>query len=183
MKIYTKTGDDGATGLFAGPRVQKDDVRIEAYGAVDELNAWIGLARAEGPTSAIDSVLSHVQHELFAVGAELATPDPDKHQMRMLNSGHIAALEAAIDRHEAMLAPLSQFVLPGGTKVAAHLHVARCVCRRAERRLVTLASAEPERSFDTIIVYMNRLSDLLFVLARAGNAAAGWPDVPWQKPT
>lgn len=182
MKIYTKTGDDGQTGLFAGPRVPKDNARIEAYGAVDELNAWIGLVRAEGPTSQIDAVLVRIQHELFAVGAELATPDPDAHEMRMIGPEHIAALEAAIDRNEAILAPLQQFVLPGGTKAASELHVARCVCRRAERRLITLASAEPDKSFETLVVYLNRLSDLLFVLARVANAVAGWPDVPWQKP-
>lgn len=182
MKIYTKTGDDGATGLFGGPRVSKDDARIEAYGAVDELNALLGLVRAEGPTSPINSVLGRVQHELFAVGAELATPDPDKHSMRLIGPDHIAALEEAIDRQEAYLAPLSQFVLPGGTKVASLLHVARCVCRRAERRLVTLAHQQPERSFSTTLVYLNRLSDLLFVLARVANAVAGVPDVPWAKP-
>lgn len=183
MKIYTKTGDNGDTGLFAGPRVRKDDVRIEAYGAVDELNAWIGLARAEAPTYTIDAVLTRVQHELFAVGAELATPEPDSHGMRMLGDEHVHALELAIDEHEGRLAPLAQFVLPGGTKVAAQLHVARCVCRRAERRLVTLASSEPERDFHTMIVYLNRLSDLLFVLARAANAVGGKQDVPWKKPT
>ncbi|HTN74391.1 MAG TPA: cob(I)yrinic acid a,c-diamide adenosyltransferase [Pirellulaceae bacterium] len=182
MKIYTKTGDTGETGLFAGPRVRKDDTRIEAYGDVDELNAWLGLSRAEGPTSHIDSVLSHVQHELFAVGAELATPNPDQHQMRLISEEHIVALEAAIDRSEAMLKPLTQFILPGGTKIASHLHIARCVCRRAERRVVTLAAHEPAADFLVVIRYLNRLSDLLFVLARLANAIAGWPDVPWQKP-
>lgn len=182
VKIYTKTGDNGETGLFAGPRVSKDHARIEAYGAVDELNAWLGLARAEGPTSQIDSVLGRLQHELFAVGAELATPDPDKHEMRIIGDAHIAMLEANIDRNEGMLKPLAQFVLPGGTKLASHLHVARCVCRRAERRLVTLAATEREADFSTMIRYINRLSDLLFVLARLANAIAGWPDVPWQKP-
>jgi cob(I)alamin adenosyltransferase len=182
VKIYTKTGDDGQTGLFGGPRVRKDDARIEAYGAIDELNAWLGLVRAEAPTSQIDTILNRVQHELFAVGAELATPDPDKHHMRLIGADHIAALETAIDRHEAMLAPLTQFILPGGKKVASQLHVSRCVCRRAERRLITLAHHEPERDFGTIVVYLNRLSDLLFVLARVANAIAGWPDVPWQKP-
>jgi len=182
MKIYTKTGDDGETGLFGGPRVAKDDVRIEAYGAVDELNAWIGMVRAEHPTAPIEGVLARIQHELFSVGAELATPDPDAFHLRQIGESQIAALETAIDRHEALLAPLKQFVLPGGTKAAAQLHVARCVCRRAERRLITLAKAEPHCSFQTLIVYINRLSDLLFVLARAANAVAGWPDVPWQKP-
>lgn len=183
MKIYTKTGDDGETGLFAGPRVRKDDVRIEAYGAVDELNAWIGLVRAEGPPATIDAVLETIQHDLFAVGAELATPEPDEHGMRMLGEANIAALEQAIDRQDALLAPLTQFILPGGTKVASQLHVARCVCRRAERRLITLASAEPEHSFSTVIVYLNRLSDLLFVLARGANTLAGRDDVPWHKPS
>lgn len=182
MKIYTKTGDTGQTGLFAGPRVAKDDDRIEAYGAVDELNALLGLVRAEGPTSPIDSVLARVQHELFSVGAELCTPDPDKHELRLIGESHIAALEAAIDKNEALLAPLSQFIVPGGTKVASLLHVSRCVCRRAERRLVSLAHEEPKASFGTLVVYLNRLSDLLFVLARIANAVAGWPDVPWQKP-
>jgi cob(I)alamin adenosyltransferase len=182
MKIYTKTGDDGQTGLFGGPRVPKDDHRIEAYGEVDELNAWIGLVRAEQPTPNIEAVLARIQHELFSVGAELATPDPDAFNLRQIGDAHIAALEAAIDHHEALLAPLKQFILPGGTKIASQLHVARCVCRRAERRLITLARTEPACSFQTLIIYLNRLSDLLFVLARAANAAAGWPDVPWQKP-
>lgn len=182
MKIYTKTGDGGQTGLFAGPRVAKDDARIEAYGAVDELNAWIGLVRAEAPTSAIDAVLARIQHELFAVGAELATPDPDARNLRLIGQEQIAALEAAIDRNEALLAPLEQFILPGGTRIASQLHVARCVCRRAERRLVTLAASQPQASFSTLIAYLNRLSDLLFVLARVANAIAGMPDVPWQKP-
>jgi cob(I)alamin adenosyltransferase len=182
MKIYTKTGDDGSTGLFGGPRVPKDDIRIEAYGAVDELNAWIGIVRAEAPTSAIDAVLKRVQHDLFAVGAELATPDPDQHEMRLIGTAQIEALEAAIDRNESFLAPLAQFVLPGGTKVASQLHAARCVCRRAERRVVSLATSEPQKSFQTIVIYLNRLSDLLFVLARIANAVAGIPDVPWAKP-
>lgn len=182
MKIYTKTGDTGETGLFAGPRVLKDDIRIEAYGDVDELNAWLGLTRAEGPTSQIDSVLARVQHELFVIGAELATPDPDRHHMRLIGDAHIAALEAAIDRSEGMLPPLKEFVLPGGTKIASKLHIARCVCRRAERHVVTLAQRESTADFGTVIRYLNRLSDLLFVLARLANAITGWPDVPWQKP-
>jgi cob(I)alamin adenosyltransferase len=182
MKIYTKTGDDGQTGLFGGPRVPKDHARIEAYGAIDELNAWLGITRAEGPPPEIDALLARVQHELFAIGAELATPDPDAKGMRLIGGEHIAALEEAIDRHESDLPPLTQFILPGGTKVAAQLHAARCVCRRAERRLVTLAAAEIDGSFQTVLVYLNRLSDLLFVLARSSNAVAHSPDVPWAKP-
>ncbi|HVU87437.1 MAG TPA: cob(I)yrinic acid a,c-diamide adenosyltransferase [Pirellulales bacterium] len=179
MKIYTKTGDTGETGLFGGPRVPKDAPRIEAYGTVDELNAVLGLARAEALPSDIDLLVARIQNELFDLGAELATPDPQAKSMAMLNAGSIAALEQAIDRHEAQLAPLRQFILPGGTRAAALLHLARTVCRRAERRLVTLAATE--QIGPTLLVYLNRLSDLLFVLARATNQSAGRADVPWQK--
>src|SRR5262245_45466851 len=138
MKIYTKTGDDGETGLFAAPRVRKDHARIEAYGTVDELNAVIGLARAEQPPAAINAVLARVQHELFVLGAELATPDPARQGEMIIREPQIVAQEAAIDHFEATLAPLTQFILPGGGKAAAQLHVARVVCRRAERRVITL---------------------------------------------
>jgi cob(I)alamin adenosyltransferase len=179
MKIYTKTGDEGETGLFGGPRVRKDAPRIEAYGAVDELNAVLGLVRAEPLPADIDALLATIQNELFDLGAELATPDPAKMGVGALGPSQIAKLEAAIDRHEALLPPLKQFVLPGGSRAAAALHVGRTVCRRAERRAITLASVE--RISPQLIVYLNRLSDLLFVLARAVNHAAGLPDVPWQK--
>ena len=122
MKIYTKTGDDGQTGLFGGPRVAKDDPRIEAYGSVDELNAALGLARCESLPAEIDALLARVQNELFDLGAELATPDPQAHNLATLGPPHIAALEQAIDRHEASLPPLKQFILPGGTRGAASLH-------------------------------------------------------------
>jgi cob(I)alamin adenosyltransferase len=182
MKIYTKTGDDGETGLFAGPRVQKDDLRIEAYGAVDELNSVLGMARAEQPPVDIDQLLASIQNELFAVGAELATPDPAKHGTDLIGDAHIAALEAAIDRYETGLEPLKQFILPGGTKAAAALHLARSVCRRAERRVVTLFDEPDAHVSERMIRYLNRLSDLLFVLSRAANSAAGCADVAWQKP-
>jgi cob(I)alamin adenosyltransferase len=181
MKIYTKTGDSGETGLFGGPRVRKDAPRIEAYGAVDELNAVLGLARAEPLPDDIDVLLTLVQNELFDLGAELATPDPQAMGVQGVGPSQIARLEAAIDRYEAMLPALKQFILPGGVRGAAALHVARTVCRRAERRVITLASAE--RISPQPLIYLNRLSDVLFVLARAVNRAAGRADVPWQKST
>jgi cob(I)alamin adenosyltransferase len=182
VKIYTKTGDDGGTGLFGGPRVAKDDPRIEAYGTVDELNSLLGWARAVGLPAEIDGCLMRIQNELFAVGAELATPDPAAHGTDWTGPEQIAALEQAIDRLEAPLAPLRQFILPGGTPAAAALHVARCVCRRAERRVVTLSREGPQAIRGSIVVYLNRLGDLLFVLARAVNHASGQADVTWQKP-
>lgn len=179
MKIYTKTGDDGETGLFAGPRVRKDDVRIEAYGAVDELNAFLGAARCQSLPDEVATVVAAAQHALFAVGAELATPEPEKHGMTLLAEAQVTAVEQAIDALEANLPPLTQFVLPAGTPAAAALHVARAVCRRAERRVISLtASAEVSLR---IVRYLNRLGDYLFVAARAANHAAGEPDVPWQK--
>jgi cob(I)alamin adenosyltransferase len=182
MKIYTKTGDRGETGLFAGPRVRKDDLRIEAYGAVDELNSALGVVRAEQPPSDIDSLLQRIQNELFAVGAELATPDPAAHGTALIQASHVEALELAIDRFEKGLAPLRQFILPGGTKAAAALHMSRTVCRRAERRLVTLIDTPNCQISEHILRYLNRLGDLLFVLARAANADAGHGDIAWQKP-
>ncbi|QDT70220.1 Cob(I)yrinic acid a,c-diamide adenosyltransferase [Planctomycetes bacterium MalM25] len=188
MKIYTKTGDAGQTGLFGGGRVSKDHARITAYGTLDELNAAIGLARAEaGRTDwsdeaardRIDAILSEAQNRLFDLGAELATPDPETRSLAVLDERHVAALEEAIDHHEASLPALRNFILPGGAAVAAQLHLARCVCRRAERGLVTLAGQEPIRELP--LVYVNRLSDLLFVLARAANQAAGGGDTPWEK--
>jgi cob(I)alamin adenosyltransferase len=181
MKIYTKTGDEGETGLFGAPRVRKDAPRIEAYGTVDELNACLGAVRAEPLAADLDELLMQVQHELFDLGAELATPDTAKRSLPGLGPKQIEALEQAIDRYEEALPPLQQFILPGGCQAAAALHVARTVCRRAERRLVTLAAQEPISP--TLVVYLNRLGDLLFVLARVANQRAGRPDTPWQKPT
>jgi cob(I)alamin adenosyltransferase len=183
MKIYTKTGDDGGTALFAGPRVTKDHPRIEAYGAVDELNAVLGLVRSESSLPAdIDALVEQIQHTLFAVGAELATPEPEKHGTALVNLAQIEVLERAIDEHEARLEPLRQFILPGGTPAAAALHVARTVCRRAERRIVTLGQVSEASISPHVVAWINRLGDLLFVLARSANSAAGVPDVAWRKP-
>jgi cob(I)alamin adenosyltransferase len=181
MKIYTKTGDDGTTGLYGGGRVRKDDVRIEAFGAVDELNAVLGVARAEVLPAEIDELLMRVQNELFDLGAELATAQPSVQGLTVVGAREIGALEAAIDRFDAGLAPLKAFILPAGTRAAAALHLARTVCRRAERRVLTLSAQAGERVSPQTVVYLNRLSDLLFVLARAANAAAGQTDVEWKK--
>ena len=183
MKIYTKTGDGGETGLFGGGRIPKDSPRVAAYGEVDELNAALGLARALDPAEFADPLLQTIQRDLFTVGAELATPDADKLAKALSRSGaaigasDIAALEHAIDDHESRLEPLKNFILPGGAPKAAALHLARTVCRRAERAVVTLARDEPVSP--AIVRYLNRLSDLLFVLARAANAHAGRPDIKW----
>ena len=144
MKIYTKTGDSGETGLFAGPRVSKDDVRIEAFGTVDELNAALGLGRAAGLPAPLDQIVDQVQHELFALGAALATPDPVQAGTDLIGESNVERLEHLIDEHEAELAPLRQFILPGGHASAANLHVARSICRRAERRVVTLQNQSPQ---------------------------------------
>lgn len=178
MKIYTKTGDRGETGLFGGPRVRKDHPRVEAYGSVDELNAVLGLVRCENVGDPLDRLLATIQNELFELGAELASPQPDRVGTRRITADQATALESAIDEHEAGLPPLKAFILPGGCRAAALLHVARTVCRRAERRVVTLS--EQESLGSDVIIYLNRLSDLLFVLARAVNQAAGRGDVPWQ---
>jgi cob(I)alamin adenosyltransferase len=183
MKIYTRTGDLGETGLFAGPRVGKDMPRIEVCGTIDELNAVLGTVRAEPLRAEVDTLLDRVQNELFAVGAELATPDPAAQGVRWIGPEQVKALEADIDRHEQALAPLGQFILPGGTRVAAMLHLARTVCRRAERRLVTLIRRSEDPISLVLMAYLNRLSDLLFVLARDENAQAGRPDVVWRKPS
>ena len=181
LKIYTKTGDRGDTGLFGGGRVRKDHPRVEAYGDVDELNAALGLARAVETMPRIDEVLVPVQRDLFAIGALLATPDAQKMREQLakarIDEGRIAELERAIDDGERELEPLKAFILPGGTPKAAALHVARTVCRRAERRVVHLAGEidVPE----TAVVYLNRLSDLLFVLARVASRRAGAGEVTW----
>lgn len=183
MKIYTKTGDEGTTGLFAGPRVAKDHARIEAYGTVDELNAVLGLTRAESLPSDIDDLLARMQNALFAVGAELATIDPEAHGTQMIGESDINEIESAIDKYDSQLPPLKNFILPAGSRAAATLHLARGVCRRAERRVVTLASLPDEAISNDLVVYLNRIGDLLFVLSRSVTAAAGEQDVPWQKPS
>ena len=181
MKIYTKTGDGGETGLLGGGRVPKDDPRVAAYGQVDELCAVIGFALALEPQDFSRDALERVQRDLFTMGAELATPEPATLGRVLLGNPlgepEIHALEMIIDAREGELAPLTDFILPGGTPKAAALHVARTVCRRAERAVVSLARGA--RVSPAIVQYLNRLSDLLFVLARAANAAGGRPDVKW----
>lgn len=186
MKIYTKTGDDGETGLWGGLRAPKDALRIHAYGTVDECNAAIGVARAAlqfsdaaGETANLDELLAQIQDTLFVVGADLATPG-EAARIPRVSTGDVEQLEQAIDRLEGALEPLRQFIHPGGTLAAAQLHLARTICRRAERWAVSLAREEPINP--QVIPYLNRLSDFLFVGARVANARAGIPDVPWRRP-
>ncbi|MDE0734379.1 MAG: cob(I)yrinic acid a,c-diamide adenosyltransferase [Pirellulaceae bacterium] len=183
MKIYTRTGDTGDTGLFGGPRVRKDHARIEAYGTIDELNAVLGMVRSQELTPELSTLLETFQNDLFTLGAELATPDPGQHEMPRVAENDVARLENKIDHFEALLPPLKQFILPSGSSAGTTLHVARAVCRRAERRVVTLQEAGTEVVSTTILVYLNRLSDLLFVLARFANQQAEQPEIPWQKPS
>jgi cob(I)alamin adenosyltransferase len=180
MKIYTKTGDSGETGLWGGLRIAKDAARVQAYGTIDECNAAIGVARASGTDAGLDAILAHIQNQLFVVGADLATPGEAANIPR-IGAEEIAFLEHSIDTLEQQLEPLKQFILPGGTLAAAQLHLARTICRRAERWVVGLARQEPTLS-EHVGVYLNRLSDCLFVLARAANARAKVADVPWSSP-
>lgn len=182
MKIYTKTGDDGTTGLFGGERVTKDAPRIEAYGDVDELNTLIGVARsAKDIPEEIDSLLARIQSELFILGADLATPERKERKniiIPRVTSEAVTCLEGDIDRIEGVLPDLRHFILPGGSVLGARLHFARTVCRRAERRVVHLQSVESEVGL-LPQHYLNRLSDLLFVMARRANQIDGSEEVPW----
>lgn len=175
MKIYTRTGDSGETSLFGGARVPKNDPRIEAYGTVDELNSFIGVARAAWPGSPVDGQLAAAQADLFEIGAHLASPGSSR--FAGVDEERIAELERGIDAMESELAPLTAFILPGGSLAAAHLHVARTVCRRAERLVVGLGDESPQTR--SAIRYLNRLSDYLFVAARYANHRQGTRDVPW----
>ncbi len=182
MRIYTRTGDGGETGLFSGQRVPKDDPRVEAYGTVDELSSWIGAVRAEELDADLDRLLAQVQNHLFILGADLATPPGARRDERAPRIGdeHVQAIEKAIDGFDAELPPLRSFILPAGPRPAALLHVARATARRAERRVVALgrrAAVSPDG-----LRYLNRLSDLLFVLARVVAHRAGAGDVPWIPP-
>jgi cob(I)alamin adenosyltransferase len=200
VKIYTKTGDRGETGLLGPLRVSKSDPRIAAYGEVDELNAALGVVRAEiasasgarsprtrtteaatqaarPPDPTIDRVLERIQSDLFVVGAMLATQPGVRLAVTPIVGGHVARLERAIDAAIVKLPPLASFILPGGTPVAAQLHLARTICRRAERAIARKEDVAPN-----VIIYVNRLSDLLFVLARLANATAGVRDMPWVAP-
>jgi len=180
VKIYTKTGDDGTTGLLGSRRVRKDDLRIEAYGTIDELNAVLGIARAGEPDPETDALLAHFQDELFALGSALADPDPNGPFHATFSAEHASRLEGRIDALEAELPRLTRFILPGGSPCAAQLHLARTVCRRAERLVVKLAHEPGEDVPDAVLVYLNRLSDALFVVARVVNLRAGLADIPWR---
>lgn len=178
MKIYTRTGDDGTTGLFSGGRVRKDHLRVETYGTVDELNSGLGLARALKPDAEIDAWLEKIQNQLFHLGSDLATPlDAKVAWVVRVEPEAVTWLEDSIDRMDEQLAPLKNFILPGGSPAAAQLHVARTVCRRAERLAVRLA--EREELNPNTVKYLNRLSDWLFTLARYENLRAGLPESKW----
>lgn len=179
MKIYTRTGDKGETGLFGGERVSKDALRVQAYGGVDELNAVLGVARTFALDPDLDAAVERIQNELFVLGADLATPGEAKYIPRM-DEAPVTRMEQEIDQFEHELEPLKNFILPGGTPAAAYLHLARTVCRRAERGVVTLHNQEPINQ--AALHYLNRLSDWLFTLARLANARRGISDVPWVKP-
>jgi cob(I)alamin adenosyltransferase len=188
-RLYTRKGDDGGTVLFDGTRVRKDDIRVDAYGAVDELNAHLGaavsLTTQSGAGSSAKTLrdrLIRIQHELFAIGAELATPaeSPRHDQIAVVTAGQVSALEPWIDEAAAATPPLREFILPGGDPLACQLHICRTVCRRVERRVVTLsghASVNPQ-----VVAYLNRLGDLLFAWARLANHLAGLADEMWIKP-
>ena len=176
MKIYTKTGDAGETGLFGGGRVPKDDARVSAYGDIDETNAAIGFAAALQPSIFEGDTLQAIQRDLFAIGAELATPKPEKRRAT-LGADRVHALEEKIDHYEALLPPLKNFILPGGAEKAAAFHMARTISRRAERAVVTLA--RDQQLNPVILQYLNRLSDLLFMFARGCNKQVGVSDIEW----
>jgi cob(I)alamin adenosyltransferase len=181
MKIYTKTGDGGETGLFGGERVSKSSLRIKAYGTIDELNSFTGIAAIETADAEITELLNTIQNQLFTVGSDLAAPDTEKNRKkgipRVPEEFYLKA-EQAIDYFESKLEPLKNFILPGGSRGAAYLHICRTVARRAEREVVELNKTE--NTGDNIIIYLNRLSDLFFVLSRYENKMSGIPDVVWK---
>ncbi len=178
-RIYTRSGDDGTTALGFGGRVAKDALRVECYGTVDEINSALGVARAAGLPAELDVVLARVQNELFHLGSDLCVPEVEKerHPVPRIEERHVTGLERDIDLWNERLSPLENFVLPGGTPAAAALHLARTVCRRAERLVAALVRAE--QVSPCALPYLNRLSDALFVLARAANRLAGRDDVLW----
>jgi cob(I)alamin adenosyltransferase len=183
VKIYTKTGDGGETGLFDGTRVPKSDARVATYGDVDELNAWIGLARSMlAGEDELAEMLIKIQRDLFAVGARLADPShriAERVDKATITAGDVAKLEQWIDMLELLLPPLRRFILAGGSQGGAALHVARTICRRAERAMVALRGADAVAVEPQLIVYVNRLSDLLFVMARVANLRADTPEIEW----
>ena len=181
MKIYTKGGDKGETGLFGGERVPKDSIRIEAYGTIDELNSFIGLTIIEIKDQEVKELLNRIQNNLFTLGSDLAAPDNEKnkkHNIPRIKESHFEEIEKEIDKFDSRMEELRNFILPGGCKSSALLHICRTICRRAERRVVTLSNGvnlNPE-----IIIFLNRLSDLFFVLARYENKISGIEDIKWQ---
>jgi cob(I)alamin adenosyltransferase len=181
MRIYTRTGDEGNTGLFGGGRVPKDHPRVSAYGDVDELNSTLGVVRAAAAEGFFDQLLESIQRDLFSIGGHLATPDPERVQKALekasLSSARVKEFEQIMDEAEKTLPPLRAFVLPAGSPTAVALHLARTVCRRAERSVVHLAHNEAVP--DLFLVYLNRLSDLLFTLARLANLRDGVSDATW----
>ncbi len=177
MKIYTKTGDKGETSLFGGQRVSKTSIRIETYGTTDELNSFVGLARSHGLSERNEEIAGQIQNDLFVLGADLATPPSKKSKIDRINPDHYQKLEAWIDQISDELEPLRYFVLPTGTQAASALHVSRTVCRRAER--ICLLAKETESISDDLIIYLNRLSDLLFVMARFENEQSSVPETKW----
>lgn len=179
MRIYTRTGDTGLTGLIGGDRVRKDSVRITAIGEVDELNAVLGVARLHATNSELEPVLNTIQNLLFDLGAELASPSDGTYRYEALTEGHTTYLERLIDQQTQRLPPLKAFILPGGCALATYLHNARSVCRRAERSILRLNDEDPIRP--EVLAFVNRLSDLLFTAARTANRLENVEDLPWQK--
>lgn len=177
MKIYTKTGDDGTTSLFGGQRVPKSDLRIDAYGTVDELNSQLGVVASQRPDAELASMIDRIQHLLFTLGADLATPPMVNVRIDRISDANVGELEHMIDSLDARLPVLKSFILPGGSPTSAGLHIARTVCRRAERILIL--ARETEVISDEAVHFLNRLSDLLFVMARFENASKGVDDVKW----
>ena len=180
MKIYTKTGDKGDTGLFGGERVSKNSPRIKAYGTIDELNSFIGLAITEVKNKEVKLLLNKIQNQLFTVGSDLATPETEKNKKLNITrtpESFYLELEYEIDKYEVKLEPLKNFILPGGSKAAAFLHVCRTVARRAEREVVALNSTV--KIGDNVIIFLNRISDLFFVLSRYENKVSNHPDITW----
>lgn len=182
MKIYTKTGDKGETGLFGGERVSKNSLRIEAYGTIDELNAFLGLAVLEVSDTSVKDILQEIQNQLFTVGSDLSTPNTEKNKNLIIErtpEDFYSSTEKIIDEYESKLEELKNFILPGGSKGAALLHICRTITRRAERQVVALDSTV--KIANNIVIFLNRLSDLFFVLARYENAVTGTPDIKWNK--
>lgn len=177
MKIYTKTGDKGKTSIYGGDRLSKDDIRIEAYGTVDELNSWIGLIRSESKKAGDDSLLEQLQNDLFVVGSLLASTEDKHDSLPKLKEDTETLLEQYIDEMQAQLQPLKSFILPSGNRMVSQIHITRTVCRRAERRVVSFSNTGAK--LDPVIRLLNRLSDYLFVLARYHAKLDDIKDIPW----